>query len=477
VIAAVVGGFAANASAVTIDWVTVGNAGNAADPLNSGTIPGIGAVGYEYRISKHEVTNAQYTEFLNAVDPTGANALGLFKNNMAGFLGGIVLQAGNADGSNYVAKDGRENNPVNWVSWLDSARFTNWLHSGQPSGGGGTETGAYTINNGLTETRAPGANYFLPSEDEWYKAAYHDASVGMAGHYFLYATGSNSEPISDQPGVHRDDNRAAANYFNDDGLANGYNDGYAVSGSTSPISTNPFTDVGAYTDAASPYGTFDQNGNVWEWNETQVTSSSRGARGASAVEFALDASNLRSSLRNDIVPTIEAVSVGFRVASPVGAPSPASLLNVDYDTPDVLGPISFGLTELPAAPSATFTLGEGNPAGGGATGYGLADVTTANMIFGNGIFTTLTAFDMEVAADGSLEALSFTFAPLDTLSVSGGGIVMNSPLYISGTDIASGQAFSYTYANSTETLTNIPEPATMTLLEFGALMLARRRKA
>ena len=40
------------------------------------------------------------------------------------------------------------------------------------------------------------------------------------------------------------------------------------------------TDVGAYTGSASPYGTFDQDGNAWEWNEQILFSGSyRGLRG------------------------------------------------------------------------------------------------------------------------------------------------------------------------------------------------------
>ena len=42
------------AGSVTIDWVTVGNVGNAADTT------GFGTVNSEYRISKTETTNAQY---------------------------------------------------------------------------------------------------------------------------------------------------------------------------------------------------------------------------------------------------------------------------------------------------------------------------------------------------------------------------------------------------------------------------------
>ena len=52
---------ASSVSAVSIDWVTVGDPGNTSDTT------GFGSVGYSYQISKYEVTNAQYTEFLNAV--------------------------------------------------------------------------------------------------------------------------------------------------------------------------------------------------------------------------------------------------------------------------------------------------------------------------------------------------------------------------------------------------------------------------
>ncbi len=158
---------------------------------------------------------------------------------------------------------------------------------------------------------------------------------------------------------------------------------------------------------------------------------------------------------------------------------PVSFLDVRHTDPVInSGPLSFGLSAFPAEVNTTFSLGEGTPAGGGATGYGLADVITANLIFGDVIGpNNLMAFDMEVLANGSIETLSFSFSPFDTPSVSGGIIILNSPLLISGTDIASGQAFSYTYANSTATITAVPEPSTMTLLTLGGLALLRRRRA
>jgi len=60
-------------------------------------------------------------------------------------------------------------------------RFVNWLENGQPADGSGTESGVYTIGSGVNETRAAAASYFIPSEDEWYKAAYYDPRLEAAG--------------------------------------------------------------------------------------------------------------------------------------------------------------------------------------------------------------------------------------------------------------------------------------------------------
>ena len=169
-----VGLIAGNAHAeVTFDWATVGNAGNAADA--SAPAP-TGAVGYDYRIAKTEVTNAQYVEFLNA--KAASDPYGLFNpemtagndNGTAHTWGGITRSG--TDGSyTYAVKDGRGNNPVAFVSYFDSVRFINWLHNGQ--GNGDTETGAYTLLGGTptptnadTLTRNAGAQYFMPSRDE-----------------------------------------------------------------------------------------------------------------------------------------------------------------------------------------------------------------------------------------------------------------------------------------------------------------------
>ena len=180
---------AANAHAVTINWVPVGNPRNAGDPTN-GTING--AVNYDYKIDKYDVTVGQYVEFLNAKDPAGVNTLGLWNSDMANAVyGGVSFTPGNASGSKYAPMPGALNHPINYVNWYDAIRFANWLNNGQ--GNGDTETGAYTIlggtpipSNGLiltypgtynTITRNPDAKIVLPTNDEWYKAAYFNPST------------------------------------------------------------------------------------------------------------------------------------------------------------------------------------------------------------------------------------------------------------------------------------------------------------
>jgi formylglycine-generating enzyme required for sulfatase activity len=125
-------------ASVAIDWVTVGNSGNAADPTT-----GYGAVGYEYKIGKYEVTYAQYAVFLNAKGQSNAN--GIYNSNMlsygviqSGTYGNFtysatswnhgIIQSGISGNFTYSVTSGSENKPVDFVSWFEAARFCNWLH-------------------------------------------------------------------------------------------------------------------------------------------------------------------------------------------------------------------------------------------------------------------------------------------------------------------------------------------------------------
>ena len=132
------------------------------------------------------------------------------------------------------------------------------------------------------------------------------AQGGDSDGYWLYPTRSNIKPNS-RDGSATDPN--SANYFYDDGIANGYNGGYAVNNSVYYPPGISVEDVGAFSVAASFYGTFDQAGNVWEWNET-VIGSSCGVRGGS---WDTQGSKLTSSYRYQFPPQYGNYDLGIRI--------------------------------------------------------------------------------------------------------------------------------------------------------------------
>ena len=313
----------AQAAPVTIATVPVGNPGNAADTVIPN--PGYGKVDYNYRIGTYEVTNTEYTAFLNAVDAGGTNPNGIYNTSMGSDVRGGITNTG-PTGSKYAVKAGMGYMPVTYVSFWDACRFANWLHNGQ--GAVSTENGAYTLTtDGITNntiTRNVHWKWAVASENEWYKGAYHQPVTqgGDADNYWLYPTATNVEPYSDQPpGSGAPDQTNTANFYKTNETADGYDDGYAVTGSTSYVPPqNYLTNVGAYTQSDSFYGTFDQGGNVWEWNEAIIVGSSRGLRGGN---WNIGSYYLAASYRSNGTPTNEVSLIGFRVAS---VPEPGSLI-------------------------------------------------------------------------------------------------------------------------------------------------------
>jgi len=258
---------------VSIDWITVGNAGNAADPLT-----GYGAVGYVYNIGTYEVTNAQYVEFLNAKG--ASNSCGIFTGTMGtvGAFGSNITQSGSSGTYTYSVTSAYANLPVVGVTWFDAARFCNWLQNGQ--GNASMETGAYTLNGAISGviTVNAGAQVYIPSRDEWYKAAYFNGGTST---YSIYPNGQNVISHAD------------ANYL-----------------------SGGLVDVGYGT--ASVCGTYGQGGNAWEWNDAVVDSVDRELRGGdwTGVEQMLGAF-ARLVRSNTILedPAGEDENFGFRVAS------------------------------------------------------------------------------------------------------------------------------------------------------------------
>lgn len=269
--------FGSGTNAFTIDFVTIGNAGNAADTT------GYGAVPYEYRVGTYEISQ-------DIIHKATANGLADVT---------APLWPGNRSAAN--------------LNWYEAAAFANWLNTSTGRQAAynlvfAVDTWIMALWNSADAWQLGGENlyrhkdayYFLPSENEWYKAAYYNPS-GIG--YFLYPTASDTVPSA---------------------VASGTGAGTAVF--AQPVGQGPsgVDDAGA----ASPYGTMGQGGNIWEWNETAFdgtnssTSETRVGRGGSWVDTE---DFLRSSYRADGDPLVELGGSGFRVAS-VPEPSTYALL-------------------------------------------------------------------------------------------------------------------------------------------------------
>lgn len=262
--------------------VPVGNPGNATDPAT-----GFGRVAKAFQIGKYEVTLGEYTAYLNA-----------------------------------VAADDPANRPVTYVTWFDAARFANWMANGLPVGSQTvvtTENGAYDLTTSQAVAGVPPARnatnpntgtaptFFLPSENEWYKAAYFSPDKGgpSVPGYWTFATQSDSPPTNLPPESAPVGN---ANYL--------VGPVYSVTqSSVFDPGQNYLTAVDAFADSGSHYGTLDQNGNVYQWNDLAGRAGlHRGLRGGF---WAGGAVTLRSSTFTQVVAGRAANDSGFRL---VGGP-------------------------------------------------------------------------------------------------------------------------------------------------------------
>jgi sulfatase modifying factor 1 len=287
------------ASASTIQFVDVLDAGNVADTN------GRGAVAYDFRIMKFEFTNAEYAHFLNTVDPNASSSL-LWNSNMSNALrGGLTKNIAAPVGSRYSVKTDWGNKPIGAISWFDAARVANWLHNGGTASSS-TETGAYTLT-GLTEAagtltvaRNPGALFWIPTRDEWYKAAYYNGDST----YWNYATESDTAPTSITSNGSGDGSAGPNGNF-----AN-FNNGATWNGVTS---NGIVTSVGT-NGRSSHYGTYDMSGNVRE-----IVEGSAGATDMVLVGggYSTAAASLSSSGTppTGIAATASSALNGFRLAT------------------------------------------------------------------------------------------------------------------------------------------------------------------
>ncbi|MCX7430373.1 MAG: SUMF1/EgtB/PvdO family nonheme iron enzyme, partial [Planctomycetia bacterium] len=288
------------------ETVLVGDAGNSADSTTK-----LGAVAYTYKIGKTEQTVGDYVKFLNAV--AKSDPYRLFDPIMA------ITRTGSPGAYQYAPKSS-PNLPIEGVTWMNVVRFANWMNNGQ--GNSSTETGAYELGHGqvtsiadktavtvgkpnvrvgdavvltskdnefsyhtvtsvsdtyftadfttkqsgligwdyvsVPPTHSPNANCWLPTRDEWYKAAYYDPSaIGLTDRYWRFATRSDTVPKN---------------------LLDG-----AVSRAN--VYSNAPTAAGNYVGSASYYGTLDQTGNAAEFVETIAASDDADTRGFIAENY------------------------------------------------------------------------------------------------------------------------------------------------------------------------------------------------
>jgi sulfatase modifying factor 1 len=291
--------------------VRVGNPGNKQDVRT-----GAGSVDYIYNIGKYEVTIQQYADFLNAV--ASSDPYQLYNANMATDLNiAGIARSGSAGSYSYSVigpagltppgASSSGNRPISYVSWFDAARFANWMHNGK--GKGDTETGAYTLNGATTGEAVvanDGARFHIPTPDEWYKAAFYSPALKRGrGSYYVFPTQNDATPGS-IPG-NNINTRTAPNQ------ANYFTAGFSVTQTISPsASQNYLTDVGAFTKSASYSGTFDQAGNVYEWNDDPGPGTQRSLRGGYWVSNVADTSYLDAYF---LPPDYESSGSGFRMAS------------------------------------------------------------------------------------------------------------------------------------------------------------------
>ncbi len=343
----------ANSNQINISLTLVGAPNNAADG-SSGTnsTPSYGFVLMPYQIGRYDVKADEYCVFLNSVAKT-SDPHQLYNTNMTSDRDvACIIRSGDTNsGYTYTPINGREKFPITYVSWYSALRFCNWLENNQPTGGqtdATTEKGAYDIaaignwtpkpENDYSLPTQPGAAWGLPTENQWYKAAYYMPSTNkqtIAGTYCLFGTGSLNAP---------------GNKWEDAVVANQAN--YSLNGIPTKQDQPHLTQCGYFQASASPWGAYDMLGEVSQWTSTLDQS------GAS---FVIRGGSWKSQTSDDLKSTSRFTSsgmasstVGFRVVYNI-PPTPVithldmmkDLVGIgnpnnDSDQPDTPGGGSFG---------------------------------------------------------------------------------------------------------------------------------------
>jgi formylglycine-generating enzyme required for sulfatase activity len=188
------------------EFAYVGDPGNQPDRLEPVVKDGviehddiaIGAVEHDYLIQRFPLTTAEWCEFLNAIpNPQSVLALGQMNGRFATLrLKARTVFEAIEDGLQFEPLPGSARRPIGHVSWLSAARLANWLANGR----GDTENGAYDLSqpypiqrNAVNPYTGLPPTYWIPTDDEWHKAAYYKGGSINAG-YWSYATQSDEPP-------------------------------------------------------------------------------------------------------------------------------------------------------------------------------------------------------------------------------------------------------------------------------------------
>jgi formylglycine-generating enzyme required for sulfatase activity len=155
----------------------------------------------------------------------------------------------------------------------------------------------------------PGATFYIPTENQQYKAAYYKGGGTDAG-YWNYATRSDTAPTAvtaDSTGI------GSAGSTGDFVNYNRGADWNSQDGNVTTVGTNG---------GPSAYGAFDMSGNVSEWND--LTGSADSFRGLRGGNFSSGPVGVSVSRRFTFAPSNESFNDGFRLAAPVAVPEPST---------------------------------------------------------------------------------------------------------------------------------------------------------
>ena len=305
------------------EFVTIGAAGNAMwnpPPQFSDQMRGYGAVNYEYRLGRTEITTSQWVAFLNAAlaRPSTDRIPWI---TVPSFLAARNDPTYSGPGRRFQVIPGRENYGVGDISWRAAAIYCNWLHNDQQTSRVSFLNGSYDVStfgaNGNVfqdqATHNADARFWIPTFSESMKAGYYDPNKGGPGQggYWRYQNGTNTAPVYAGP--------------MDGGGANA---GFNTTSTGVDALSIPLM---SYVNTQSPWGVMDLAGATEEWTERIYTNTSSGYRERATLGsgWASSVDGFTDSLGLGVgsgYPTDEGYFNGFRIAASVPTPGVGAVI-------------------------------------------------------------------------------------------------------------------------------------------------------